>query len=138
MSAIDAGRVVNPRLFEGQVEGGAVMGQGYALQERCVLRDGMPLSRGFDGCAVPTALDAVPAIETVAVESAEPLGPFGARGVGEITMIPVVPAITAAIHDAAGVWIDAIPASPERVLAALASAKKSVATPSPRRPRPRR
>jgi CO/xanthine dehydrogenase Mo-binding subunit len=138
VSAIDAGRVVNPRLFEGQVEGAAVMGQGYALQERCILRDGMPVSLGFDGCAVATALDAAPAIEPVAVESAEPLGPFGARGVGEITMIPVVPAITAAIHDAIGVWIDEIPASPEHVLAALASAKESVAAPVPRRPRPRR
>jgi CO/xanthine dehydrogenase Mo-binding subunit len=138
VSAIDAGRVVNPRLFEGQVEGGAVMGQGYALQERCILRDGMPVSLGFDACAVPTSLDAAPAIETVAVESAEPLGPFGARGVGEITMIPVVPAITAAIHDAVGIWIDALPASPERVLAALASAKRSFAAPAPRRPRLRR
>ena len=98
----------------------------------------MPLSLGFEGCAVPTALDAAPAIDTVAVESAEPLGPFGARGVGEITMIPVVPAIIAAIHDAVGVWIDALPASPERVLAALASAKRSVAALAPRRPRPRR
>ena len=119
VNALDAGRVINPSLFEAQVEGGVVMGQGYALQERCVLRDGMPTTLGFSDCAVPTALDAVPHIETIAVELAEPAGPFGARGIGEITMIPVVPAITAAIHAACGVWIDTLPATPERVLAAL-------------------
>jgi CO/xanthine dehydrogenase Mo-binding subunit len=138
VSAVDAGRVVNRRLFEGQVEGGAVMGQGYALQERFLLRDGMPVSLGFEGCAVPTVLDAAPQIDTIAVECAEPIGPFGARGVGEITMIPVVPAITAAIRDAVGVWIDEIPASPERVRLALASARKSGAGPAPRRRRLRR
>jgi CO/xanthine dehydrogenase Mo-binding subunit len=121
VDAIDAGRVVNPALFAAQVEGGVVMGQGYALQERFVVHDGMPCTMGLDACGIPTAMDAVPQIETVAVEAPEPAGPFGARGIGEITMIPVVPAITAAIHAAVGVWIDALPASPERVLAALAA-----------------
>ncbi len=121
VNAIDAGRVVNPALLAAQVEGGVVMGQGYALHERCAVRDGLPIALGFERCGVPTAMDAVPRIETVAVELPEPAGPFGARGIGEITMIPVVPAITAAIHAAAGVWIDALPASPERVLAALES-----------------
>ena len=53
------------------------------------------------------------------IEDPEPGGPYGARGIGEITMIPVVPAITAAIHDACGVWVDELPATPERVLAAI-------------------
>jgi CO/xanthine dehydrogenase Mo-binding subunit len=97
------------------------MGQGYALQERCVVREGLPITTGFEACGVPTSMDAVPRIETIAVELREPGGPFGARGIGEITMIPVVPAITAAIHAASGVWVDALPASPERVLAALES-----------------
>ena len=124
VSVIDAGRVVNPRLARGQVEGGAVMGQGYALSEECALVEGLPVTRGFDGSGVPTAVDAVPMIESVILESADPLGPFGARGIGEIVMIPIVPAITAAIHDACGVWIDALPASPERVRVALAQAQK--------------
>jgi len=121
INALDAGRVINPKLFEAQVEGGVVMGQGYALQERCVVREGLPITTGFEACGVPTSMDAVPRIETIAVELREPGGPFGARGIGEITMIPVVPAITAAIHAASGVWVDALPASPERVLAALES-----------------
>jgi CO/xanthine dehydrogenase Mo-binding subunit len=121
INALDAGRVINPKLFEAQVEGGVVMGQGYALQERCVVREGLPITTGFENCGVPTSMDAVTRIETIAVELREPGGPFGARGIGEITMIPVVPAITAAIHAASGVWVDALPASPERVLAALES-----------------
>ena len=121
VSALDAGRALNPRLVAAQAEGGAVMGQGYALQERCLVRDGMPTTLGFERCGVPTVADAAPAIETILVESREPAGPFGARGVGEVTMLPIVPAILAAIHDATGVWIDALPASPERVLAALAA-----------------
>jgi CO/xanthine dehydrogenase Mo-binding subunit len=138
VTALDAGRVVNPRLLEGQVEGGAVMGQGYALQEQCIVRDGMPASPCFESCGVPTAVDAAPEIETVVVESAEPLGPFGARGIGEITMIPVVPAITAAIHAATGAWIDEIPATPDRVLAAIARLRESPSTPARHRPRRRR
>ena len=121
ISALDAGRVINPRLLEGQVEGGAVMGQGYALQERCVVREGMPVSLSLEQCGIPTATDAVPEIETVAVQTEEPRGPFGARGIGEITMISIVPAITAAIHAATGVWMDQIPVLPQRLLAVLQS-----------------
>ena len=148
ITALDAGRVINPQLLEGQVEGGAVMGQGYALQERFDVVDGMPTSLGFESCGVPTAMDAVPVIETIVVESAEPAGPFGARGIGEITMIPVVPAITAAIHAATGVWVDELPVSPERILEALDSQRhakdasvthrKASATPARRRPHRRR
>jgi CO/xanthine dehydrogenase Mo-binding subunit len=121
VEVVDAGRVLNTEQFRGQVEGGVVMGQGYALTEYCAVALGMPQSRGFEGNGVPTAVDAVSAIEVVAVESPELLGPFGARGIGEVVMIPVVPAITAAIHDACGAWIDEIPATPERVRAALAA-----------------
>ena len=99
------------------------MGQGYALSEACRVQSGIPLTRGFEGAGVPTSVDAVSDIELVTVESPESIGPFGARGVGEIAMIPVVPAITAAIHDACGVWIDTLPASPDQVRAALESAR---------------
>lgn len=125
VNAVDAGRVMHPRLLAGQVEGGIVMGQGYALQERVLVKFGMPLSLGFEACGVPTAVDAVPQIESLTVEIPDSIGPQGARGIGEITMIPVVPAITAAIHAACGVWIDELPASPERVLAALAQRASS-------------
>jgi CO/xanthine dehydrogenase Mo-binding subunit len=123
VNAVDAGCVINPRLFAGQVEGGVVMGQGYALQERVVVHEGMPMSTGFESCGVPTAVDAVPKIGIIAVEAHDAPGPFGSRGIAEITMIPVVPAITAAIHAACGVWIDELPATPLRVLAAIARAE---------------
>ena len=117
---------LNPVQFEGQVEGGVVMGQGYALQERCRMERGLPVATGFEGCGVPTSVDAVPIIEIITVEDRELSGPFGARGIGEITMIPIVPAITAAIHDACGVWIDELPASPERIREALAAQRARV------------
>ena len=125
VSVIDAGRVVNPRLVRGQVEGGAVMGQGYALTEGCTSVEGLPVTRGFEGSGVPTAMDAVPLVESVVLESPEANGLLGARGIGEITMIPVVPAITAAIYDACGVWIDTLPASPEQVRDALAALNRA-------------
>jgi CO/xanthine dehydrogenase Mo-binding subunit len=131
---VDAGHVVNPVLARGQVEGGVVMGQGYALQERFDVREGMPRTRGFEDGGVPTILDAAPDIEALFVEHPDPLGPFGARGLGEICMIPVVPAITAAIHAACGVWIDHIPATPERVRIALSAprnSRSSTSTPEP-------
>jgi CO/xanthine dehydrogenase Mo-binding subunit len=86
VDAVDAGRVMNPALFRGQVEGGIVMGQGYALQERFRLVEGMPASLGFDACAIPTAVDAVPDIETVIIEEPEAVGPFGARGIGNVAL----------------------------------------------------
>lgn len=125
VDAVDAGRVLNSALFRGQVEGGVVMGQGYALSEYCPVEFGMPKTNGFEGSGVPTAVDAVAAIEVIAVESAERVGPLAARGIGEVVMIPVVPAITAAIYDACGVWIDELPATPERVRAAIAAKVES-------------
>ncbi len=131
VDAVDAGKVVNPQLFLGQIEGGIVMGQGYALSESCPAVEGMPTTRGFEGSGVPTAVDAVAMIELIAIESPDEIGPFGARGIGEVAMIPVVPAITAAIYDACGVWIDELPASPDKVRAALAG-QSVAAGPAPR------
>ncbi len=131
VEAVDAGRVVNPTLLRGQVEGGVVMGQGYALLERLDVRSGMPTTRGLDGCVLPTAVDAVPMIEAIAIEERALAGPFGARGVGEITMIPVAPAITAAIHAAIGVWVDDLPATPARILAGLATQQCASARQTP-------
>jgi CO/xanthine dehydrogenase Mo-binding subunit len=131
VSVIDAGRVVNPRLALGQVEGGAVMGQGYALTEECALSEGMPLTRGFEESGILTAVDAIQRIESVILESADPLGPYGARGIGEIVMIPVVPAITAAIHDSCGVWMDTLPAIPDRVRTAIGEHRNRATQESP-------
>jgi len=119
VEAVDAGRVINPLLFTAQVEGGVVMGQGYALQERFDVREAVPLTASLGECLIPTSLDAAPIIEVIAVESPDPEGPHGARGIGEVTMLPVVPALTAAIQAATGAWVDRLPALPERVLIAV-------------------
>jgi CO/xanthine dehydrogenase Mo-binding subunit len=120
-SGHDAGRVINPTTGEGQVEGGVVQGLGYALVEEHALKDGRILNDQFSTYIIPTPLD-VPQIHTLLVEHAYPWGPFGAKGLGETPIIAVAPAVTAAIHHATGARLREIPATPERVWAALGQA----------------
>lgn len=117
-SAQDAGRIVNPTTAEGQVEGGVVQGLGYALVEEHALQDGRILNDQFSTYIIPTSLD-VPEITTLFVEEEFSWGPYGAKGLGETPIIAVAPAVTAAIHHASGARLREIPATPERVWAAL-------------------
>ncbi len=91
-AAHDGGRIINPTLFDGQIEGGVVMGMGYALSERLPLKDGRLTSDRMSKLRLPKAKD-VPDIEVIGVECLDPMGPFGAKGVGEIGTIPTAPAI---------------------------------------------
>jgi CO/xanthine dehydrogenase Mo-binding subunit len=117
-SAHDVGRVINPVAGEGQVEGGVVQGLGYALVEEHATRDGRILNDQFSTYIIPTSLD-TPEIRSILVEAEFPWGPYGAKGLGETPIIAVAPAVTNAIHHAAGVRLNEIPATPERVWAAL-------------------
>jgi CO/xanthine dehydrogenase Mo-binding subunit len=117
-SGHDVGRVVNPTTGEGQVEGGVVQGLGYALVEEHAMRDGRILNDQFSTYIIPTSLD-TPEIHSILVEHTFPWGPYGAKGLGETPIIAVAPAVTAAIHHATGVRLREIPATPERVWAAL-------------------
>jgi CO/xanthine dehydrogenase Mo-binding subunit len=117
-SGHDTGRVINPTTGEGQVEGGVLQGLGYALVEEHTLRDGRILNDQFSTYIIPTTLD-TPEIKAILVEHEFPWGPYGAKGLGETPIIAVAPAVTAAIHHATGVHLDRIPATPERVWAAL-------------------
>ncbi len=117
-SGHDVGRCINPTTGEGQVEGGVVQGLGYALVEEHQLEDGRILNDQFSTYIIPTPLD-VPEIKSILVEHEYPWGPYGAKGLGETPLIAVAPAVTAAIHHAAGVRLFEIPATPERVHAAL-------------------
>jgi CO/xanthine dehydrogenase Mo-binding subunit len=117
-SAHDVGRVINPSTSEGQVEGGVVQGLGYALLEEHAFKDGRILNDHFSTYLIPTPLDA-PEVRTVLVEHAYPWGPYGAKGLGESPIVGVAPAITAAVANAAGVRLREIPATPERVWAAI-------------------
>ncbi len=121
-AAHDVGRAINPALVEGQVEGGCAMGAGYALTEEVLLEEGRMVNEELASYLLLTSLD-VPEVQMLTVEAAEPTGPFGAKGVGEPAMIATAPAILNAIYDAVGVRLRELPATPERVLAALRKEK---------------
>lgn len=121
----DVGRAVNPTLCEGQVDGGFVMGLGYTLYEDLGVRDGRINNNRFSKYILPTAMD-VPVINKFLIEDPENTAPYGAKGIGEPVMLPVAPAILNAIHNAAGVWIKELPATPEKVLAAIRKQSQNV------------
>jgi CO/xanthine dehydrogenase Mo-binding subunit/aerobic-type carbon monoxide dehydrogenase small subunit (CoxS/CutS family) len=114
VAAHDVGRAINPMLVEGQIHGGIAQGLGFALMED--YRAGA--TDNLHDYLIPTFGD-VPAIDVHLVEDTEPAGPFGAKGVGEPALIPTAPAILSAIRHATGVRIDELPATPDRVLAAI-------------------
>ncbi|HEX7950699.1 MAG TPA: xanthine dehydrogenase family protein molybdopterin-binding subunit [Candidatus Limnocylindrales bacterium] len=121
VAADDVGRVIHPVLAEGQVEGGTLQAIGYATIEEIKLHDGRYLNDRLATYVIPTALDA-PRITTILMEAPFSGSPHGAKGLGELPMDVGAPAVIAAIADATGVWITDLPASPERILAALAGA----------------
>jgi CO/xanthine dehydrogenase Mo-binding subunit len=113
-AAHDVGRAINPTLIEGQIEGGVAQGLGMALMEEFFPGKG----ENLHDYLIPSAGD-VPEIESILIEDPSPIGPFGAKGIGEQAVIPTAPAILNAIHDAIGVRIYKIPATPDRVRAAI-------------------
>jgi CO/xanthine dehydrogenase Mo-binding subunit/aerobic-type carbon monoxide dehydrogenase small subunit (CoxS/CutS family) len=113
-AAHDVGRAINPTLVEGQIEGGVAQGLGMALMEEFFPGKG----ENLHDYLIPSAGD-VPPIESILIEDPSPVGPFGAKGIGEQAVIPTAPAILNAIHDAVGVRIHRIPATPDRVRAAI-------------------
>jgi CO/xanthine dehydrogenase Mo-binding subunit len=114
----DVGRAINPTLVEGQIEGGVAQGLGFALMEEFTPGRG----ENLHDYLIPSAGD-MPRVESILIEDAAPLGPFGAKGIGEHALIPTAPAILNAIHDAAGVRIRRVPATPDRVRAAIIAAQ---------------
>lgn len=122
-AAHDVGRAINPRGVEGQIEGGVVQGLGQALMEDYKLQDGYTSTHGLAKYILPTSLD-VPQITSIIVEDPDPLSPLGAKGIGEPALVPTAPAIMNAIYDAVGVRITSLPATPEKILAALADKRR--------------
>ena len=119
VAAHDCGTAINPMLVEGQIEGGISMGIGFALQEE-ILFDaaGHQINPNLTNYIMPTSLD-MPEIEVNIVKSYDPTGPFGAKGVGEPTAVPTAAAILNAIRNAVGVRITSLPATAEKILAAI-------------------
>ncbi|MBI4347919.1 MAG: selenium-dependent xanthine dehydrogenase [Elusimicrobia bacterium] len=108
VAAHDAGRVMNPTLFEGQIEGALHMGLGYALQEDLPLKDGRPASLKLRDCGVLRARE-MPETEVIAVEVGDPFGPYGAKGVGEIGLVPTAGAVANALWAFDGVRRRSLP-----------------------------
>jgi CO/xanthine dehydrogenase Mo-binding subunit len=119
ISVHDVGRAINMQQVEGQIEGCLAQAIGYALLEELRTRDGLILNPFLSTYLLPTALDMPDEIVPVVLELADEQGPFGARGVAEMPLVPFLPAVSAAVHDAVGVWLTEQPFTPERVLAAL-------------------
>ncbi len=117
VAAHDVGRAINPTLAEGQVQGGIAQGLGMALMEAYV----PGRTDNLHDYLIPTVGD-MPGIEVILVEDEEPGGPFGAKGVGEPALVPTAPAILGAIRDATGARVTSVPATPDRVLAAIRAA----------------
>jgi CO/xanthine dehydrogenase Mo-binding subunit len=116
----DVGRAINPTLVEGQIEGGAVQGLGLGVLENCYPYYPSAEHRGGQfGSYLAPGFEDLPKIDTIIIENPSSDGPYGAKGIGEMANNAQPPAIAAAIHDAIGVWITEMPATPERVLRAL-------------------
>ena len=113
-TAIDTGHTVNPQLVEAQIDGGVAQGEGFALFEDTIIEQGQTRTRNFSTYIIPTARD-VPEHEYHMLENPEDTSALGVRGIGEVVMVPIIPAIALAIHDATGVWVRHLPATPERV-----------------------
>jgi putative selenate reductase molybdopterin-binding subunit len=119
VTAMDSGVIINPTLASGQVEGAMAQALGYAVCEEMPYQaDGQPLARDLSDYHIFSAAE-MPELVTRFVETVEPSHPFGVKAVGEIGVVGIAPAVVNAIHDATGVWLNEIPATPERVWRAL-------------------
>ena len=119
-STVECGRVINPVLAEGQIQGGIAQGIGFALYENVVVENGAMKNNQYTNYIVPTAAD-TPNIDVEFIEFpyANP-GPFSAKGIGEMPIDGPAPAIAAAVADALpGTVINEVPLLPERIMAAV-------------------
>ncbi|MCH8879476.1 MAG: molybdopterin-dependent oxidoreductase [Planctomycetes bacterium] len=117
-AAHDVGKVINALGIEGQIEGGVVMGVGYAIAENLIVEDGRVRNPSFRDYKLITAPE-IPEIEMHFIETNDPEGPAGAKGVGEAPAICTAAAIVNALYNATGVRFYELPLTPERVLRAL-------------------
>jgi len=124
VAAHDVGKAINPSLVEAQIEGGVVMGLGYALTEEIIEEGSIVKNTSFEEYMIPTSLD-VPQIESHIIEVPSTEGPYGVKGVGEPALIPTAPAILNAICDALDVRITELPANLENLHRLIREKEKS-------------
>src|SRR6201996_5886757 len=115
----DVGHAIHPGYVEGQLQGGAVQGIGWALNEEYIYtKDGKVDNPGFLDYRMPVCSD-LPMLDTVMVEVPNPKHPQGVKGVGEVPLVPVMAAVANAIHNALGKRFYSLPMSPPKILEAL-------------------
>jgi CO/xanthine dehydrogenase Mo-binding subunit len=108
------GKVLNPLLHDGQIDGSIVMGAGYALTEKLLFTDGKVATLHFGDYKIPTVRD-IPQLQKIVVETSVGRGPYNSMSIGETPIITVAPAIANAIHDAIGVRVKSLPLTSEKV-----------------------
>ena len=118
VAASDLGKAINPLMANGQLEGGALQGIGWALTENLIVQGGRIVYPNLLDYKIPTFADMVPTVP-ILVQSQEPNGPFGAKSLGEPAFNPVAAAVCNAIYHAVGVRITRLPVLPETLLAAM-------------------
>ena len=119
----DCGTVLNPQIYEQQIQGGIAQGLVLALTEEFVVRGGRVVTPDFFTYILPTATD-IPEIESIPVEIHEATGPFGLKGVGEIAVNDPLPVVANGVADACGVRLFRAPLTPERVRNAIAERER--------------
>jgi CO/xanthine dehydrogenase Mo-binding subunit len=118
-AAQDVGKAIHPAYVEGQIQGGAAQGIGWALNEEYIFdKNGRMENSGFLDYRVPVASD-LPMIDTVMIEVPNPRHPFGAKGVGEVPIVPPLAAVANAVRNALGVRMYDLPLSPPKVRAVI-------------------
>jgi CO/xanthine dehydrogenase Mo-binding subunit len=125
IAVTDAGKVINPQVYEQQIQGAIAQGIGYALYEDYKVGKGEHLTPDLATYIIPTSMD-IPEITSIPVETVENSGPFGMKGVGEIAMSGPVPAIANAVYDACGIRMPGPPFTAEKILKALAEPSAGV------------
>ena len=123
VAAQEVGRVINPVLAAGQIEGGVAQGVGFALYENVVWREGRMINNQMTNYIMPTSMD-VPPIRVYFEELPYARGPAGAKGIGELPLDGTAPAIINAVENATGLVIRRVPLTPEILLEALDAARE--------------
>ena len=114
----DVGKVIDCNIMRGQAEGGILQGLGYGSMEKMEKLDGRIRQASMTDYIIPTSMDTVP-FGIAFIDNPYEEGPFGAKGAGELTLIGAAPAYAAAVEQAAGVSLHAIPVTPERLMELL-------------------
>src|SRR5699024_636301 len=119
MNVHDSGKIINPLLASGQVDGGMAMGIAYGLSEGIKYnKKGKPLNNNLLDYKVPTTMD-LPELKQLFVEKEDPIGPYGNKSLGENPICSPAPAIRNAVKDAIGITVNSLPLAPQKIFEAL-------------------